>query len=401
MTPERIVEAHVAELRRRNLRPSTIYQRKRVIARLVAWTGDPDPLNVTRHHLEAFFSRPLAPKSLAVEMTHVRQFFEWAVRTGHLPQDPSESFDRPRLPKSLPRPISDAQLTKALDEAPDRIKPWLYLAAYAGLRAAEIAQLRAEAVLMDASPPMLIIEESKGGGMSSVPLHPRLVALFESMDLPAAGYLFERRDGKPGPNAPWLISQRSNEYLHGIGIPDTLHSLRHWFGTNAYRASGRDLRVTQELMRHSSPVTTAGYTYVDPGEAAAAVNQLPAMDTPKGPAMPTTDPTDTDGPAALEAYPPREDYVRVANALARAARELRPLLDEARSLQSFAAGEAHKSKTSDDDDEIESIRETVGVNELDGVLIGFGQIFDTMPLVDHSLHTVSDCSSCLDKTYTV
>jgi site-specific recombinase XerD len=39
------------------------------------------------------------------------------------------------------------------------------------------------------------------------------------------------------------------------------HQLRHRFGTAVY-AETRDLLLTQRLMRHSNPSTTAGYAAV-------------------------------------------------------------------------------------------------------------------------------------------
>jgi len=75
-----------------------------------------------------------------------------------------------------------------------------------------------------------------------------------------------------------MVSRLCNDHLHSIGIPHTLHSLRHRYGTQVYRASGRDLRLTQELMRHKTPVSTALYTWVDPAEGAAVVAKLPTFD---------------------------------------------------------------------------------------------------------------------------
>lgn len=62
--------------------------------------------------------------------------------------------------------------------------------------------------------------------------------------------------------------------MHDCGFPETLHQLRHRFGTGTYHAT-RDLRVVQELMGHSSPVTTAGYAAFDNPDAVAAVQALP------------------------------------------------------------------------------------------------------------------------------
>ena len=58
------------------------------------------------------------------------------------------------------------------------------------------------------------------------------------------------------------ISRKGNKFLHSLGIASTMHTLRHAFATKVYRAS-KDLRLTQELMGHSSPQTTAVYAAAD------------------------------------------------------------------------------------------------------------------------------------------
>lgn len=73
------------------------------------------------------------------------------------------------------------------------------------------------------------------------------------------------------------VSQTANDWLHRRGYPDTLHMARHWFGTETYRSSGRDLRTTQELLRHRSVVSTQIYTALDPGPLRGAVDGLPLV----------------------------------------------------------------------------------------------------------------------------
>jgi integrase len=65
---------------------------------------------------------------------------------------------------------------RVLETADDRIRPWLYLAAYAGLRACEVAQLRAEDVIRNAEPPMLLVTDGKGGKQRLIALHRSVVA---------------------------------------------------------------------------------------------------------------------------------------------------------------------------------------------------------------------------------
>lgn len=73
---------------------------------------------------------------------------------------------------------------------------------------------------------------------------------------------------------PSRVSQLSNAHLHGCGIRETLHQLRHRFGTLTYQAT-RDLRLVQELMGHADPASTAGYAAHCPSAGVAAVEALP------------------------------------------------------------------------------------------------------------------------------
>jgi site-specific recombinase XerD len=67
----------------------------------------------------------------------------------------------------------------------------------------------------------------------------------------------------------------------GVPQPMGLHMLRHAYATALLRATedggaGANLRVTQELMRHASPATTAVYTQVTDQERRRAVLNLAA-----------------------------------------------------------------------------------------------------------------------------
>jgi len=42
------------------------------------------------------------------------------------------------------------------------------------------------------------------------------------------------------------VSRLCGQYLHSLGIPEPLHSLRHYFGSSLYAAS-QDLLLTQEV----------------------------------------------------------------------------------------------------------------------------------------------------------
>lgn len=270
---DRAIAAHLAHCRRRNLRPGTITLRKAVLRRLALHIYPTRPLNVTTDQIHGFLDRLTEPRSRATELTQLRGFYQWAAQTGWIDDDPTLEVERPRLQRCLPRPIDSDRLAFALLNPPDRIRPWLYLACYAGLRAYDIANLRGEGILLHQDPPLLMLE-TKGGKTRTVPVSTFLKRQLICENLPRKGWCFTRLDGQSGPVTPHLVSKLCNEYLHELGIDDTLHSLRHWFATRVYQTSGRDLRATQELLGHESPVSTQIYTYVDPGTLTLAVEGL-------------------------------------------------------------------------------------------------------------------------------
>jgi integrase len=201
----------------------------------------------------------------------VRVFYRWAKRRGYIGEDPSESLVQIKTRKGLPRPIDEDALSAVLSTASERVRPWLVLAAYAGLRAAEIANLRREDMLVTADPPVIVVRSGKGRKDRVVPMHMRV--RWELDDLPRRGWLFPRRDGNPGPVSPHGVSQLSNRHLHAQGSVDTLHQLRHRFATQLYRVS-RDLRLVGECLGHADPRTTAGYAAYAREKAAEMVAAL-------------------------------------------------------------------------------------------------------------------------------
>lgn len=269
------VAAFLADAQRRNLRPGTITQKGYALARIGRWLNPVDLLKATHDQLEGYLDRLDKPETRATEISHMRSFYKWAVIEELIPVDPTARLIRPRVPRRLPRPMPDGDLSVALDMAPDRIRPWLMLAAYAGLRACEVAPLRAEDLMWSNDPPLIVVDQGKGGHMGAVPMAPVLES--ELRALASRGWLFTYRNGESGHIPPHLVSSYSNKYLHDLGISHTFHTLRHWFGTQTLRANGGDLRQSQELMRHQSPVSTAIYTWVDPKAAAVTVASLPVL----------------------------------------------------------------------------------------------------------------------------
>jgi integrase/recombinase XerC len=220
-------------------------------------------LDATRTDVEEWLDmrraggRPLGPKARYAYISSLHMFYSWARREGLVEADVTEEVDRPRLPVGVPRPILTADLARALHRAGPAVRAILCLAAFAGLRAQEIAGVRREDLLEHLDEPMLVVSAPKGGRQRTVPLHPAAWEALVSYGMPRSGHIFARPDGKAWP--AWKVSDTANSHLGSLGIPSSLHKLRHWYATEVYAAS-LDLRLTQELLGHASPTTTAIYT---------------------------------------------------------------------------------------------------------------------------------------------
>lgn len=259
--------AYLDFLRLRRSPQSTIDARRRLYTRIEHATGVP-MLDADRDQLEHWYrslAARVAPSTQASELSGVRAFYKWAMTMRLLGDDPSAALPRPRVAPGRPRPIDTSALFDAMAGCDDqRVLAAMTLAAYAGLRAAEVAGAQRQD-LRDGS----ITVRGKGGRVRLVPAHNLVVGWYHA----GQPYVVPRHDGRPGPCAPWLVSQIVNRHLHDCGLDDTMHSLRHWFATYLYRGT-LDVRLTQDLLGHASPTTTA--LYADWTHTGPSVALLPA-----------------------------------------------------------------------------------------------------------------------------
>lgn len=262
---------HLEWCRQRNLRLSYVDTRRRTITQL-SRELDMTVEDATESDFGEWYQRVserMVPEARAVYLSHVQCYFRWLVVEKILEKDPTIRLVRPRMKRRLPRPMNDAELGRAIATASPRVKPWLLLAAFEGMRAIEIAGLRVEDIDMSAD--VIVVANGKGGKQRLLPLHPLVREALEPL-LGGRGYLFAHWS-RPGPPHPHNVSYAMNKHLRQQGITATAHAARHWFLTNVYRSS-RDLRLTQELAGHASPTTTAGYAAWSPELAAGVVNGL-------------------------------------------------------------------------------------------------------------------------------
>lgn len=257
---------------RKALAASTITTRALELRLFFDWLAPRSIMDATTADVELFLDgRRLGPKARYRAISNLHAFYKWARREGLTVDDPTERIDRPRLPVGVPRPISDDHLARAIADAGTVTRAILCVAAFEGLRAKEIAGLRREDILDQLEEPMLLVSAPKGRRERTVPLHPAAWEALAATGLPRSGYVFAYAPAKPWP--AWKVSHTANDHLAALQIPSSLHKLRHWYATRVYAAS-LDLRLTQELLGHSSPTTTAIYTAYSKAKATEVVATL-------------------------------------------------------------------------------------------------------------------------------
>jgi site-specific recombinase XerD len=256
-------------MRRRALRESTVREYGYTLAGFVAFLGEKSILDATTQDIEAWLDhRPLNPKTRYTRVSVLHSFYRFALSEGWIGADPTVQVLRPRLRRYLPRPIPDEKLALAIERAEPMMRAWLLLAAFQGFRCQEIAGLRNQDVLVGQE--LLIVHGGKGGHERALPLHPQVAQALSAHGLRHTGPVFARQGS---PYRPCDVSRLINGYLHGLGIDETAHQLRHWFGTHLYRNT-HDLRLVQAMLGHSSPTTTVIYVAFSQTEAAVAVQNL-------------------------------------------------------------------------------------------------------------------------------
>jgi integrase/recombinase XerD len=237
-------------------------------ALLEAGTGD-----LQRHLAWQVESKRAKPRTTGRLVSSLKRFFQFALREGLRGDDPTADLESPKLPRSLPKSLSEAEV-EALLEAPDvetaqgmRDRAMLETLYASGLRVSELVGLKTVQVSLDMNVIRIL---GKGAKERLTPLGEEASDWIARYQREARPQLLRARKSdalfvtaRGGPmtrQAFWSLVKR-HARTAGIGQAISPHTLRHAFATHLIN-HGADLRVVQMLLGHADISTTQIYTHV-------------------------------------------------------------------------------------------------------------------------------------------
>jgi integrase/recombinase XerD len=263
------------------LAKSTLEAYRRDLAQVARWLRDAQgrallealPEDLQAHLAWQVQRKKAKPRTTARLVSSLKRFFQFAVREGLRADDPTADLDAPKLPRALPKSLSEAEV-EALLAAPGfshpqglRDRAMLETLYASGLRVSELVGLKTVQVNLDMNVVRVL---GKGAKERLTPLgeeaadwirryqreaRPQLLGARKSDAL-----FVTARGGAMTRQAFWGLVKR-HARTAGIRQAISPHTLRHAFATHLIN-HGADLRVVQLLLGHADISTTQIYTHV-------------------------------------------------------------------------------------------------------------------------------------------
>ncbi|MCH7620496.1 MAG: site-specific tyrosine recombinase XerD [Chloroflexi bacterium] len=211
----------------------------------------------------------------ARKVAAIKSFFSFLLLNGYISEDPTESLGSPRIGRTLPKCLSEDDVTRLLDVAAkagtpesNRDATILELLYATGLRVSELVSLNVSDIDFQEA---YIRCWGKGSKERLVYLYPKAVVELRQYLGSARRSLLGSHKGENALFVNHRGERLTRQWVWSIlktyskkanideGI--TPHTLRHSFATHLLQ-NGASLRHVQELLGHSSISTTQVYTHL-------------------------------------------------------------------------------------------------------------------------------------------
>ncbi|HUO44710.1 MAG TPA: site-specific tyrosine recombinase XerD [Burkholderiales bacterium] len=275
---------------------NTLDSYRRDLAQFSAWlvrNRGKELITAARGDLLEFLAHRAAGRAKASttgrQLSSCKRFFQFMLRQRRIKADPTLNIEAPKLPRGLPKSLTEDDVEKLL-AAPDvenvrglRDRAMLEMLYASGLRVSELVTLKVAQVSQDMGVVRVV---GKGSKERLVPLGEEALGwtrryLEKGRKRILAGHASDALfvTGRAAAMTRQMFWQLIRRYAARAGIrrPISPHTLRHAFATHLLN-HGADLRVVQMLLGHSDISTTQIYTHV----ARERLKQLHARHHPRG-----------------------------------------------------------------------------------------------------------------------
>jgi integrase/recombinase XerD len=212
-------------------------------------------------------------RSISRLLATLRRLFRYLLRENEINIDPTLEIYSPKIPKSLPKSLSEEDVESLLN-APDvgtmsglRDKAMLELLYACGLRVSELVNILLTELRMSEG---IVRVTGKGDKTRLVPMGEEAIDWIKKyinesrnniLKEKTSKYLFITIRGGPMTRQAFWYLIRRYSLIANIRKPMSPHIMRHAFATHLLN-HGADLRVVQMLLGHSDISTTQIYTHV-------------------------------------------------------------------------------------------------------------------------------------------
>ena len=258
--------------------PNTIQAYRRDMVAFLAYlkSTNQELLTVNSAHLRGYLTylRTLktSPRTQSRHLSAIREFYRFAYSENWIKENPCDYVDTPKIPKSLPKFLTESEVLELIDYA--RSESWrlytLLEVVYAsGLRVSELVGLPVTAFNPEENHLFVV---GKGSKERVVPLNEHaaeavkkwLVYREEKLRRPSK-WLFPSKS-KSGHLTRGAFFKELKKLATEIGInPEKVfpHVFRHSFASHLV-AHEADLRSVQKMLGHADIATTEIYTHILP-----------------------------------------------------------------------------------------------------------------------------------------
>lgn len=208
----------------------------------------------------------ISPSTITRKIASIKGFFKFLCHKRIIKTNPAISINSPKLPKRLPKVLNISEIDKIIKKHSNSEDYAIIELLYsAGIRVSELTDLTINNIDLKQK---IIKVFGKGSKERIIPINSKCIEVIKNylkkreliaLKYNSKDFLFLDENGNK------ISRQKVYKIIHNLGkqIDKNIspHTIRHTFATHLLE-NGADLRVVQELLGHSSIVTTQLYTHI-------------------------------------------------------------------------------------------------------------------------------------------